>query len=328
MKKILVVVAALAAIGIGAPAASAAICEPVLTPGENLTLVAANCPGSTTFTIKDGAYKLSGRVNADSGDTFKGVYSDGTRPTIDANGATMAFDVAGTNAVTIRGLDVSGTGGGDWCEPECGSAIKGGTNLHVLNVRLHHNPNQGIGASGDGLLLENSRIDHNGSYSFTGLDDFGTEPTSSAGVKTFSSATFRNNKIHDNYWNGLWCDGFAGPIIATGNNIYDNGKTGIHYETCRGPGSKIKNNTVTHNGYLNEDVPSTRAGIVLQNPQSVEVAYNTIRENRGRGIHVADTDRGTSDQPIFGVKIHHNYFRNDTLQGCEISGVECWANGG
>jgi hypothetical protein len=328
MKKLLVVVATLAAIGLGAPTASAAICDPILTSGENLTQVAANCPGSTTFTIKDGAYTLSGEVNVDSGDTFKGVYSDRTRPKIHANGATTAFDVGGTNAVTISGLSVSGAGGGDWCEPGCGSAIRGeGTNLHVFNVRLHHNPNQGIGNPGEGFLLENSTIDHNGSYSFTIMDrDSGKEPSSSAGVKILNAGTFRNNKIHDNYWIGIWCDEFGGPIIATDNNIYDNGKAGIQYEICRGrgPGSKIKNNTVTHNGHIDQDVPSTRAGIVLQDPQSVEVAYNTIRENREHGIHTIDANR----QSIFGVKIHRNYFRNDTLEGCNLSGVECWANGG
>jgi parallel beta-helix repeat protein len=329
MKKLLVVVATLAAIGLGAPTASAAICDPILTSGENLTQVAANCPGSTTFTIKDGAYTLSGEVNADSGDTFKGVYSDRTRPKIHANGATTAFDIGGTNAVTISGLSVSGAGGGDWCEPGCGSAIRGeGTNLHVFNVRLHHNPNQGIGNPGDGFLLENSTIDHNGSYSFTGLDNHGKEPSSSAGVKILDAGTFRNNKIHDNFWNGLWCDQYGGPMIVTGNEIYDNGKAGIHFETCRGPGSKIKNNTVTHNGYIDQDVPSARGGIVLQNPQGVEVAYNTVRGNNGDGIRAVDTDHPAFDQRIFGVKIHHNYFRNDTLRGCEISGVECWANGG
>jgi hypothetical protein len=107
-------------------------------------------------------------VIANSGDTFKGVYSDGTRPKIEANGASMAFNVGDTKGVTISGLSISGTKGGEWCEPECGGAIKkDGRNLHVINVRLHHNPNQGIGNPGPGFLLKNSEIDHNGSASFT-----------------------------------------------------------------------------------------------------------------------------------------------------------------
>src|SRR5829696_10484414 len=86
MKKLLTVLAALAAIGLEAHVASAAArtCNSVITPGEGLAKAAANCPPSTTFTIKDGAYKLPGPIDADSGDTFKGSYSDGSLPTIDA----------------------------------------------------------------------------------------------------------------------------------------------------------------------------------------------------------------------------------------------------
>jgi hypothetical protein len=169
MKKLLLVLAVATAIGLGVSVASAATtCSPVLTPGENLAQVAANCPPSTTFTIKDGTYKLSRAVDANSGDAFKGVYSDGTRPQIDANGALMAFNVGDTKGVTISGLSISGTKGGEWCEPECGGAIKkDGWNLHVLNVRLHHNLNHAIGNPGPGFLLKNSEIDHNGSASFT-----------------------------------------------------------------------------------------------------------------------------------------------------------------
>ena len=109
MKKLWLVLAVSMAIGLGVSVASAATtCNPVLTPGENLARVAANCLPSTTFTIKDGTYKLARAVNANSGDTFKGDYSDGTRPKIHANGPPMAFNVGGTNRVTISGLSIGG----------------------------------------------------------------------------------------------------------------------------------------------------------------------------------------------------------------------------
>src|SRR5215204_2267898 len=73
MKKLWLVLAVSMAIGVGVSVASAATtCNPVLTPGEILARVAAHCPPSTTFTIKDGTYKLSRAVNANSGDTFRG----------------------------------------------------------------------------------------------------------------------------------------------------------------------------------------------------------------------------------------------------------------
>ena len=309
------------AIGLGVSVASAAArCNPVLTPGENLARVAAHCPPSTTFTIKDGTFKLSRAVIANSGDTFKGVYSDGTRPKIDANGAEMAFNVGDTKGVTISGLSISGTKGGDGCEPACGGAIKkDGRNLHVINVRLHHNPNQGIGHPGPGFLLKNSEIDHNGSASFT--DD---STASAAGVKiTNGPATFRNNEVHHNYWHGIWCDEYAGSIEISGNVVHHNGKSGIRYEICRGPSSKITNNRVFANGYLKKDIRKGWGGIVLVSAQGVEVVDNYVRGNRIPGIKAKAGDRQRTSR----VRIHHNTLRNDTLKGCKLAGVVCRANG-
>ncbi len=44
--------------------------------------------------------------------------------------------------------------------------------------------------------------------------------------------------------------------------------------------------------------------------------------NRGSGIHAKSGDR----QRTSGVRIHHNTLRNDTLKGCKLAGVVCWAN--
>src|ERR671912_739988 len=101
LNKLLFVLAVSMAIGLGVSVASAATrCNPVLTPGENLARVAAHCPPSTTFTIKDGTYKLTTAVNANSGDTFKGVYSDPKPP-------------ANTRQRGVDGLQRRGYQGGD-----------------------------------------------------------------------------------------------------------------------------------------------------------------------------------------------------------------------
>jgi parallel beta-helix repeat protein len=185
-------------------------------------------------------------------------------------------------------------------------------------VRLHHNLNHAIGNPGPGFVLENSEIDHNGSASFT---KGGT--SSAAGVKiTRGPATFRNNEVHHNYWHGIWCDGFAGSIEISGNAVHHNGKSGIRYEICRGPGSKITNNRVFGNGYLKKDIREGRGGIVLVSAQDVEVADNFVKGNRGPGIQAKTGDR----QRTSGVRIHNNSLRNDTLKGCKLSGVVCLAN--
>ncbi len=66
-----------------------------------------------------------------------------------------------------------------------------------------------------------------------------------------------------------------------------------------------------------------RGGILLATAQDVEVANNIVGGNRGHGIHAKYGDR----QKITRVRIHHNSFRKDTLKGCKLSGVLCWANG-
>jgi hypothetical protein len=80
---------------------------------------------------------------------------------------------------------------------------------------------------------------------------------------------------------------------------------------------------VFRNGYLKEDIPKGRGGILLLTAQGVEVANNIVRGNRGHGIHAKYGDR----QRISRVRIHHNSLRNDTLKGCQqLAGVLCWAN--
>ena len=114
--------------------------------------------------------------------------------------------------------------------------------------------------------------------------------------------------------------------MVTNNRIHNNGKSGIKYEICKGPGSKITYNSVTHNGYFKEGSSDLegRAGILLQTAQSVEVANNLVQDNRGHGIQAK---KGDPRQRIIGVSIHHNSLPNDTVGGCKISGVKCQANG-
>jgi len=121
----------------------------------------------------------------------------------------MAFNVGDTKRVTISGLSISGTKGGDGCEPACGGAIKkDGRNLHVINVRLHHNPNQGIGNPGPGFLLKNSEIDYNGSASFT---NGGTSP--GHGIRAKTNDRQRTSGVRINH-NSLRNDTLKGCKLA------------------------------------------------------------------------------------------------------------------
>jgi hypothetical protein len=94
------------------------------------------------------------------------------------------------------------------------------------------------------------------------------------------------------------------------------------WTSCRGPTSKISNNCVFGNGYLRKDISEGLGGYEQYAFQGVEVANNIVRGNRGPGIRAKTGDR----QRTSGVSIHHNSLRNDTLKGCKLAGVVCWAN--
>jgi nitrous oxidase accessory protein NosD len=111
--------------------------------------------------------------------------------------------------------------------------------------------------------------------------------------------------------------------VISGNVVHHNGKSGIRYETCRGPASKFTNNRVFANGYLKKDIREGRGGIVLVSAQGVEVADNIVKGNRGHGIQAKRGDR----QSTSGVRIHHNSLPKETLMGCKLAGVICRANG-
>ena len=92
--------------------------------------------------------------------------------------------------------------------------------------------------------------------------------------------------------------------------------------SCRGATSKIINNRVFANGYLKKDIREGRGSIVFVSAQDVEVADNFVEGNRGDGIQAKTGDRQRTSR----VSIHHNSLRNDTLKGCKLAGVVCWAN--
>lgn len=99
------------------------------------------------------------------------------------------------------------------------------------------------------------------------------------------------------------------PHKAYNNKIYNNGKTGIQYETCKG-GSVIRGNTITRNGYVKPGYRTSRAGMLLQDPRNVDVPYNRVGGHPGHGIYALKGNR----QRIAKVRIHHNRLSGDTMR--------------
>jgi hypothetical protein len=299
-----------------AEAAGAGCVGVQVSPGDGLTRTAATSPAGTTFCINDGTYYVSSNIPVQDGDTFTGVYSDGTRPEVKGVGAEHVFYTAGADNATIRGLAVSGAVGGDYCEPTCGRGIGGGgNNLLIEDVRAYENANQGAGGLGSGAIVRNSQFDHNGSASFSDL----AGPRSSAGLKTVASIKVYNSTFTNNYWNGFWCDVECNATEVHDSVLSRNGKAGLAYEISSGP-AIFEGNTIRGNGQL--DSANRHVGLLIVESSNVNAYGNTFGENVEQGVVFAKGDR----HPLDKVSFHDNTMNGDLKKGCDLSGVSCYEN--
>jgi Right handed beta helix region len=296
-------------------------------PSQNLSGVVQNYDSGTTFCIHDGTYNVSRPVVVDDRDRFIGLYNDSSRPAVVTTEARYVFDVNhNTDDAEIKGLKISGAVGGNYCEPTCGMGIYGGYYLTVENVRLTNNANNGIGGAGIGLLVKNSRIDHNGRYSFTGLDG---GPSQSAGIKSArGSLTVLNSRIQDNYWVGLWCDEDCDAFTVKNSTITGHGKAGIHDEISNGP-AVISGNTIRGNGIL--AAADRHAGLLIMSSANVDAYNNSFGANIGdhwhpsRNVGVAISEDARAPK-LGNIRVHDNTMNGDGVVGCELAGVTCYGN--
>ena len=288
-----------------------------LSSSQDLASVAAATPAGTTFCLQQGTYNVSTPVKVQSNDKFVGVYTSFPRPSVTTNTAGQVFDANGSYGATIEGLRVEGAVGQKSCQPFCGRGISGGTNLTVSDVRATENDNQGIGGTGDGLLVRNSELDNNGSAPFAQQD--GGE--SAAGLKSVNSMTVVDSNIHDNYWAGVWCDLECGRFEVRDSTLLGNGRAGIHYEVSSGP-AVFEGNKIRRNGGASY-VWGHHGGILIVSSRNAEVYGNTFRSNNNYGIDVVEDSRS----PVTGgVSVHNNTMNGDGVAGCGLGGVSCTNN--
>ena len=313
------IILALAALLVsGMAQATSAGCDGVqVHPGDDLTRVAAAHAAGTTYCINDGDYTVTSNIGVQDGDTFTGVYSDTTRPTISTTTAEHIFYTLGADMATIRGLDISGAVHNNACEPNCGRAIGGGgRNLLVEDVRAHNNENQGIGGTSDGLVVRDSTFDHNGNAD-SGRDG---GSVSAAGIKSVNSMSIYNSRFIDNYWAGVWCDIECGAFEVHDSVFNGNGKVGIDDEISSGP-AVFEGNTIKNNGTLS--TANRHTGLLIVDSKNVNAYANTFGGNIQFGVEIAETGRTPG---IGNVSIHDNAMKSDPLKGCAISGVICKRN--
>ncbi len=284
-------------------------------PNADLVKVAASYPSGTTYCVRDGSYSVSSRIPVEDGDVWFGVYSDDTRPSISTTTADHVFYTSG--AATIENLRVSGAVHDDACEPACGRGIGGGgSNLTVKNVRATGNENQGIGGVGSNLRVYDSEFDNNGNAD--SARDGGK--VSAAGIKSISSMFIYDSYFHDNYWNGVWCDGECNAFEVHDSTFERNGKAGIDDEISSGP-AVFEGNVIRNNGVLPE--ANRHTGLLIVSSANVNAYGNVFGGNVEYGVEIVEDSRSPN---VSNVRIHDNVMNGDAIRGCALAGVTCSKN--
>jgi hypothetical protein len=317
-------------------------------PGRDLAKVAAARPAGTTFCLSSGTFELTKTAEWESGDRVIGL--DPRKTLIRPSGAgvpLIAFQVSGeSGTIRFSRIDIGGfaaSAGADCAQ--CGTAFKaivsfGGT-LAVSRVRCHQNGTVCLAAQTGNIRAKRLNCFGNGFHAGSLMD-----PTtrSASCVKMFGgSLTLRSSFIHDNPWNGVWCDHCDHTTWVIEDNEFEhNGHTAIQWEISGGLDTDtalVQNNVIRDNGWQTSAPGSfTAAGLSVTGGRNITVEDNRFRRNRFadssgssalsccRAVVIYDDDRAPWDPNLQNIVITNNDVNTDTIVGCDLSGVTCSGN--
>ena len=184
--------------------------------------------------------------------------------------------------------------------------IIGHPGVQVLNNKIHHNGQLGIGGGGY-ALIQGNEVAYNNTVGFApGWEAGGIKLTGQSNL-TATGETVRNNFVHHNHGRGLWADTNHDGAIWDGNTVEDNDWDGLVYEISYS--ATITNNVVNRNGAGN---PSTYEGagiaIYASGGTGITVTGNTLSGNKN-GIILIQASRGSGSlgsYTVQNVSVHDN----------------------
>ena len=185
-------------------------------------------------------------------------------------------DVAGDGAI---GGQAQGGHGKDWIVRDNliqfnhGMGIRVSDGMQVLNNKILHNGQMGLGGSGEGVVIDGNEIAYN---NYAGYN-YGWE----AGGSKFTHTTnliVRNNYAHDNIGPGLWTDIENTNALYEHNRTNGNKEAGILHEISYH--AVIRDNTIENDGFSasGKTAPWYGGGIVITASQDVEIYGNTVTD--------------------------------------------------
>jgi hypothetical protein len=288
-----------------------------VSPGSTTIQNAVDSHGTgTTFCITDGVYNISSPVTVKSGDTFIGVFTDGTPPIVDGGhrtGVKWIFDAHKASSVAFQDLQIANAfGPGKKIDKQAGRGIWGGQGFTIDHVHLFGNQQSGVGGGWTGTV-SNSEVNNNGSVGYLSC--------CSGGVKSAQSITVHDSYVHDNTGDGIWANHCTPQLTVYNNTIVHNTRDGVTWETSttcsNARAASIHDNIIQNN---NSEQRNGNGGVTIRNSPNADVAFNTFGGNFNAAVKV------TGSHDISGEKIHNNTLNGDEINGCDRTGVSCFNN--
>ena len=341
--------AALVAVTSGGPVPS-----PVTRPcrgipvaaGSDLSEVSAAEPPGTTFCLAAGEFNVATTVDFDPGDSIVGAGRDKTfikpagvaQPT-NGFGSTDPTD---TGTITYAHLDIGGftaDPASTSCDDACGTAIlneSAPTGTLVLDdIQCHDNGTHCVGHGFGSVTMTNSECNHNGYHQDSLQLDF----RSSACIKlSEGSLIVEGSFIHDNAFDGLWCD-FCGNTHSRieFNRIVHNGRSGVYWEMSggfvAGDNIVIGNNVIQNNGWNCSPIVNDSgsygsqlaAAITSEDGSNMLIESNMFGGNSAcgeGGFRALKTYDGSRSGVVRDVTFRSNILNGDSAD-CATYGTVC-----
>jgi len=302
--------------------------------GGNLAKVVRRHGSGTTYCLAAGKYTIRRKVLLDPGDDVVGAGRGATTITA-ASGVGLMFDYYHSDTsgvVAFKHLSVGGANlpRSDDCNDACGAVILADVRVHATDVRCFGNGTTCLGGGVHDVVVKNFECEGNGWHPDSLRNDF---QSASCLKINHGSVTMTNSYVHDNYWDGVWCN-FCDHVafVITDSRFVHNGRSGIVWEVSGSAvpsdHALVKDNIIRNNGWNHNAPPSGWAGIIISDSANMEIVGNTFGGNRvgdgsggTRAVFIYD---GTRDPlPMHDIYIHDNVLNGDRIQSCTSTGVTC-----
>jgi hypothetical protein len=288
----------------------------------------------TTYCLARGNYTVTEIVLLDPGDRVVGAGREATIIQA-ASGIEVMFGYYHsdtTGLVTFKRLSVGGANQSrdEDCNNSCGTVMMADVRIHAIGVRCFGNGTTCFGGFTHDIVVRNFECDGNGWHP----DSLKTDYQTASCIKiTRGSLRMTNSYVHDNAWDGIWCD-YCDHVafVIRDSTFVRNGRSGINWEVSGdavdGDHALIKNNMIRNNGWNTDGPPSPWAGVIINDASNIEIVGNTFGGNDlgadsddTRAIQIYEGTR--NPQQTHDVYIHDNMLNGDQIRSCTMTGVTC-----